>query len=114
VTERRECTFPLSYSLLSFVIVLSLSLDARGFLDHPVVPRLRFIPWKLEIRILRENWKERVFLQHIDSLTLIHTCDEKWIREEGAHFLSLYLMSPLVLLFSLSLEVVQFLGVSWI
>jgi hypothetical protein len=36
---------------------------------------LGFIPWKLEIRVLRENWKERVFLQHIDSLTFIHSYD---------------------------------------
>jgi len=30
----------------------------------------------LDIRVLREKWKERLFLEHIDSLTYIHPCDE--------------------------------------
>jgi len=43
--------------------------------ENLVAEGFEIVPWKLEIRVLKENWKERVFLQHIDSLTCIHSCD---------------------------------------
>jgi hypothetical protein len=64
-------------SLMSSLVNSLSPLEKLDFLEANLgFLGLGFIPWKLEIRVLIENWKERVFLQHIDSLTCIHSSDE--------------------------------------
>ena len=83
-------------------------------MEHFGVLGLGFISWKLQIRILRENQKESVFLQHINSLTGTHVCDDMLLREESVHFLSYSLLCLFLYTFSLSLKALDFLGEIWI
>jgi hypothetical protein len=105
VTKRRECTFPLSYSLLSvhfYLYSLSLSPLALGFLGASWSFGLRFIPWKLEIRVLREIESRESFYNisiHSIIFTLVMRCDQ----EKRVHISSLLLLlkPSVVLVFTL-------------
>ena len=88
-----------SLNLLSLHLYI-LSLKALGYLGASLSSRVRVYPLKIG------DWgferKQEGDLQHIDSLTCIHSCHEMSLRQEIAHFVSLSLKTSPVLIFSLS------------
>jgi len=88
-----------SLTLLSLHLY-SLSLEALGYLGASLSSKVRVYPLKIG------NWgferNPEGDLQHINSLTCIHSSHEMSLRQEIAHFLSLSLKTSLVLVSSLS------------